>query len=95
MAGFESKSPEELVVLSALLTFAVSENTDSGDLNVLGNWVVAIGGLILTWAAQKEYLKTAQEAAQQNNAGTATEDMKQQIKDLQDKCRELEESLKK
>jgi hypothetical protein len=95
MAGFESKSPEELTILSLLLAFSVSENNDADELNVLGNWIVAVGSLILTWAAQKQYLETAQETSQQKDAGTAMEDIKQQIKDLQEKYSKLEESLKK
>lgn len=92
MAAFESKSPEELVILSVLLTFLISEDTDSSDLNILGNWVVALGGLILTWAAQKQYLETAQETSQQKDANTSIEDIKQQIQDLQEKYDKLERS---
>ena len=92
MAGFESKSPEELVVISALVTFLVSEDAEAGDLNVVGNMIVAIGSLILTWAAQKELLDTARETASQN---TALDDMRQQIKDLQEKCKKLEQPSKK
>lgn len=84
--------PGDLVVLAALATFLISEDTDAGDLNVIGNFIVSIGSLALTWAAQKENLKSAEESA--GNAGDTVviDNLKEQIKCLEERCEKLETS---
>ena len=80
--------PGELIIIATLLTFLISEDMDAGDLNVLGNFIVAVGGLILTWAAQKQLLETPETGS---SSDTVTlENIKNQIKCLQEKCEKLE-----
>ena len=84
--------PGERIIISTLLTFLISDDMDADDLNVLGNFIVAIGGLILTWAAQKQLLETSKASASSSDTVTL-EDIKSQIKCLQEKCEKLENSL--
>jgi len=94
MENLDSMCPSELIIISALATFLISDDTDAGELNVLGNLIVSIGSLVLTWAAQKEFLKTSQ-ATNNSEKDISMEDIKQQIKCLQEKCEELERSSAK
>lgn len=82
--------PGELVIIATLLTFLISEDMDAGDLNVLGNFIVAVGGLILTWAAQKQLLE-APETADSSSDTVTLENIKSQIKCLQERCKKLED----
>ena len=72
-------SPFQLVIIGTILTFIISDDRDSGELNVLGNFIVAVGGLILTVAAQEEFLKTKAEEK------VTKEEIKKQIDELQNK----------
>ncbi|WP_312693212.1 hypothetical protein [Caproiciproducens sp.] len=83
--------PGELIIIGTLLTFLISDDMDAGDLNVLGNFIVAIGGLILTWAAQKQLLETPETTGSSSDTVTL-ENIKNQIKCLQEKCEKLESS---
>lgn len=87
MDALKSLSPCELIVLATLIAFAVCEGQDADDLNILGNFIVGIGGLILTWAAQAESQKTS---VSPDSSAVTLEDIQKQIKCLQKKCKRLE-----
>lgn len=89
MGSFDSTNPCELIIISSLATFLIADDRDAGELNVLGNFIVSIGGLILTWAAQMQLLESSQSASN-TKEDTTMYNIKQQIKDLQEKCEELE-----
>ena len=89
MDSLDSVCPSELVIIGALATFLISDDTDAGELNVLGNLIVSIGSLVLTWAAQKELLKSSQKADNSETDATL-EDIKKQLKCLQEKYEKLE-----
>lgn len=78
--------PCDLIILSILVAYAICDDLDAGTLNVLGNLIVAIGSLVLTWAAQKEYLNNLKEAS--NTMSLA--DIEKQIQILQDQCNRFE-----
>jgi hypothetical protein len=59
MDPIEYMSPFELTLLSFLIAVYLSEGRDAGYLNSLGNLIVAIGGLILAWAAQAQYRQSS------------------------------------
>lgn len=90
MDAIKSMSPCELIVLGTLLAVVICDNRSASDLNILGNFVVAIGGLILTWAAQKE---AQNDACNPDNSAAQLEEMKKQIKALQKKYAELKMPL--
>lgn len=74
---FECTSPEELMVLASTVAIAISEDRDVDDLNVLGNFVVAVGSLMLTFAAQKERFKSKQEANKSSENDTSKPSVKE------------------
>lgn len=57
MDPIECMSPCELTLLSFLIAISLCKDRDSGYLNVLGNLMIAVGGLIIIWASQTEYRK--------------------------------------
>ncbi|MCB2292157.1 hypothetical protein LGK95_01215 [Clostridium algoriphilum] len=56
MTFLENSSPEDLVVLTNIIAIALSKNKSADETNVLGNFIVGIGWLMLTIAAQQQYL---------------------------------------
>ena len=78
MDPIECMSPCELTLLSFLIAVSLSKDRDAGYLNVLGNLLVATGGLILVWAAQAEYRKKSDQTDStdntDNNAGNCSEE---------------------
>ncbi|MGI5848653.1 MAG: hypothetical protein ACOX8Q_01060 [Christensenellales bacterium] len=75
-----TKSAEQLSIFANLLAISISKGKDADQLNVIGNFIVGIGGLILTIAAQKQSCETKQ-------------DKLKQIKNLKKKLQDLEDSL--
>jgi hypothetical protein len=45
-------TPQQLLVVANIIALALSEGRSSTQLNILGNFIVAVGSLILTFAAQ-------------------------------------------
>lgn len=86
MYRLESMTPCELIILCVIVAYAICDDLDASTLNVLGNLIVAIGSLVLTWAAQQEHLKSLKEAC---NTMSLT-DIEKQIQILQDQCNLLE-----
>jgi hypothetical protein len=79
-----SISPFQLIIIGVFFTFLISDDRDAGELNVIGNLIVAVGSLILTIAAQQEFIKN------QADKNDTKEEIKKQIKDLQEKCEKLD-----
>lgn len=75
MGCYEQFRGNQLIILSALISLSVSDNLSSDQLNTLGNFIVAIGSLLLTKAAQIQALES-----QQDNSMA---EMQQQIDELQ------------
>ena len=86
MLRLESMKPCDLLILSILIAYAICDDLDAGTLNVLGNLIVAIGSLILTWAAQKEYL----ENLKKSKSPMSLSQIEEQLKALQNQCSLLE-----
>lgn len=72
------KSAEQLSLFANLLAIAISKGKSADQLNVLGNFIVAVGGLLLTMAAQRVSCETKEDKIKQ------IRDLKKQIKDLED-----------
>lgn len=72
----------QLIVISALISIMASDDLSTDDLNVLGNFIVSIGSLLLTKAAQ-----LAVEDSQKN--------IKQQIQCLEEQLNCLKNSMRK
>ena len=52
MSCLSSLGPNQLIIVDALISLAISDDLSADDLNILGNFIVAAGSLILTKAAQ-------------------------------------------
>ena len=53
MVRFNSIDPIELGVITDIVAIALAEGNSPDDNNVLGNFLVAVGSIILTVAAQQ------------------------------------------
>ena len=80
MASFDSLSPNELAILSTILALSIAEGRTASDLNIIGNFIVAVGGILLTMAPQKEILE--RQAAENAEKQDKIKDLEKQIKDL-------------
>lgn len=62
MTFLDNLSPEDLLALTNAITISLSKNKTPDELNVLGNFIVGIGCLMLTIASQQQYISAQQEA---------------------------------
>lgn len=62
MIFLDNLSPEDLLILTNAISVSLSEDKTADELNVLGNFIVGIGCLMLTLASQQQYLTILQEA---------------------------------
>lgn len=67
MTGFENLTPEEMLILTNAITISLAKDKNADELNVLGNFIVGIGCLLLTLASQQEYLTVLQESRNPNS----------------------------
>ena len=67
MTFLDNLSPEDLLILTNVIAVSLSESKTTIEINVIGNFVESIGCLMLTIAAQQEYLNTLQENNNTNN----------------------------
>ena len=74
------KSAEQLSLFAYLLSVAITKGKSADQLNVLGNFIEAVGAIVLTNAAQRESCETKQ-------------DKLNQIKELKIQIKEIENSL--
>lgn len=58
MTFIDNLSPEDLVILTNAFAISFSKNKSVDEINVLGNFIVGIGCLMLTIAAQQQYIET-------------------------------------
>lgn len=71
------RSAEQLSFLASLLAIVISKGKNADQLNVIGNFIVGVGGVILTIAAQLEACEAKQDKIKQIN------DIKKQLKNLE------------
>ena len=77
----DSIGPDELAILATLLAVALSKGLSFEQINVIGNFLVAIGSIMLTIAAQGEALKAQSEPTEK--------DTQKQLQDMQEQLKEL------
>lgn len=63
MISIENLSPEDSLVLTNAIAIALIKDRSADEINVLGNFIVGVGCLLLTVAAQQQFL----ESLKQNN----------------------------
>jgi hypothetical protein len=62
---FDSIAPDELTLISSILTIAISKGKSADDLNAIGNILANLGSSILLLAAQEQYLDSKEEKRKQ------------------------------
>jgi hypothetical protein len=65
MNFINSITPNELSVLTNAIALGLADDKNADELNVLGNFIVAVGSLLLTIAAQQQSLQAIQDKQQQ------------------------------
>ncbi|WP_143317899.1 hypothetical protein [Clostridium sp. HBUAS56017] len=71
MSSLDNLTPEDLLILTNILAVALSKDKTADEINVLGNFIVGIGCLMLTLAAQEQYI----EAQKQPSKSPANDDI--------------------
>lgn len=80
MSEFKDIGANELGLISAVLGIVIAYDKTPGEQNVLGNFIVGIGCIILVIAAQAEYLNSLQEKKNKNEGSL---EIKKQIQEIQ------------
>lgn len=83
MGWYENFKGDQLIILSALMALSIPNNMNVDQLNTLGNFIVAVGSLLLTKAAEIQALES-----QQDNSMA---EVQQQICELQGKLKKYME----
>lgn len=60
MTIIDNLSPEDLLILTNTIAISLSKDRSADEINVLGNFIVGIGCLMLTIAAQQQYISSQQ-----------------------------------
>ncbi|MHB9094137.1 MAG: hypothetical protein ACYC21_05650 [Eubacteriales bacterium] len=82
-----SINPDLLSILSALLAIIISQNRNTNQLNVIGNFLISVGSLVVTEVVQIQ----AQQAEQDNKE--QIKNIRQQIEQLQNQLERLTERM--
>ena len=61
MTFLDNVSPEDLLALTNIIAISLSKDRSADEINVLGNFIVGIGCLMLTLAAQQQFLASQKE----------------------------------
>jgi len=57
MNGLNSVSPAGLTLLAVIVGFSAIASLNYDELNVFGNWLIGIGGLMVIAATQGDYIE--------------------------------------
>ena len=67
MTGFENLTPEDSLVLTNAIAISLAKGKNADEINVIGNFLVGVGCLLLTIASQQQYLIVLQESKNSNS----------------------------
>lgn len=85
---FFELSSDELTILASLVTLGFSKGLTADQMNILGNFLAAVGTLMTTIAAKEQALTTIEQKKQQEQE-KQSDDTQQQIKELQEKIQQI------
>lgn len=83
-----STSQSDMAVLIIAIAVCLSDGLSANGLNVLGNFIIAVGSVMLTWAAQKQSL--SETSSPSASGQISLSELEKNIKDLQNRLEELE-----
>ncbi|MDD2421694.1 MAG: hypothetical protein PHU78_06100 [Heliobacteriaceae bacterium] len=89
MSWLDCLDPTELAIIALIVSLVLSSDQNADELNVWGNFVVAVGGLMLVIAAQKQFRQNKQQEKEQEK-----EDIQQQLQSLQKMLEQLIDAKK-
>lgn len=69
MTFLDNLSPKDLLVFTNTITISISKDNTDDELNVLRNFIIGMGCLMLTVASRQQYISSQQEA----NKSTTTD----------------------
>lgn len=69
MEFINSMTPKELSILANAIAIELAECRSADEINVLGNFIVAVGSLLLTIAAQEQNLQSIQDKQKEMQDG--------------------------
>lgn len=69
MSDINSLSPNELSIAATAIAIAIAEGRTADEVNVLGNFIIAVGSILTTIAAQEASLENINKDSQGNNKG--------------------------
>ncbi|MCX7771498.1 MAG: hypothetical protein N2376_00095 [Clostridia bacterium] len=94
--GFFSIPGNQFTAAATLIGFIAASFTDSNQQNALANFLIQIGQVLATIAAQNQLLTVQQEAAQQEaDEKKETEQTLKQLDELQKQLDELKSKIKR
>ncbi|GFP75651.1 hypothetical protein [Clostridium fungisolvens] len=67
MTIFDNLSPEDALILTNAIAIALAKDKNADEINVLGNFIVGVGCLLLTLASQKQFIATDVNPTGNNN----------------------------
>ncbi|WP_160680436.1 hypothetical protein [Clostridium sp. C8-1-8] len=67
MTIFDNLTPEDAVILTNAIVIAISKDKTADEINVLGNFITGVGCLLLTVAAQKQFIQSDVKTSNNNN----------------------------
>lgn len=65
MESFNSFDPEDIPLLISIIATAISRNKTIEELTVIGNFMIAIGEIVITISSEKADLKVKEEKKEQ------------------------------
>lgn len=69
MSDINSLSPNELSIAATAIAIAIAEGRTADEVNVLGNFIIAVGSILTTIAAQEASLENINKDSKENNKG--------------------------
>lgn len=75
MSYTDNLSTEDLLILTNAIALALSKNKSADEINVLGNFIVGIGCLMLTIAAQEQRLESLQQEKNNKSNGVSGDEL--------------------
>ncbi|GLC29496.1 hypothetical protein [Clostridium omnivorum] len=69
MSDINSLSPNELSIAATAIAIAIAEGRTADEVNVLGNFIIAVGSILTTIAAQEASLENINKASKENKKG--------------------------
>lgn len=84
MLGLTCITAEELAVAALIIGIVSAKRLSTDELNVAGNFVVAVGCIMLIIAAQEQFLKSQE---QKPDTTQQIQELQQQIQELQNKAK--------